>query len=67
MNLTKDDVKWLEENINNIPRVILGGKTPYELTKEKIPKLIEKLNSKYIVPDDVTLNPKDIITGDNHE
>lgn len=66
-NLTKDDVKRLEDNINNIPRDILGGKTPYELTKEKFPKLIEKLNSKYINPDDVTLNPKDIITGDNYE
>lgn len=66
-NLTKDDVKRIEDNINNIPRDILGGKTPYELTKEKFPKLIEKLNSKYINPDDVTLNPKDIITGDNHE
>ena len=66
-NLTKDDVKRLEDNINNIPRDILGGKTPYELTKEKFPKLIDKLNSKYINPDDVTLNPKDIITGDNYE
>lgn len=66
-NLTKDDVKILEDNINNIPRDILGGKTPYELTKEKFPKLIKKINSKYINPDDVTLNPKDIITGNCYE
>ena len=66
-NLTKEDVKRLEDNINNIPRDILGGKTPYELTKEKFPQLIEKLNSKYITPDDVTLNPKDIITSDSYE
>lgn len=66
-NLTLEDIKRLEDNINNIPRDILGGKTPYELLKEKFPELIEKLNSKYIEPDDVTLNPKDIILGDNHE
>ena len=60
-NITKDDIKRLEDNINNIPREILGGKTPYELTKEKFPTLIEKLNSNYINPDDVSLNPKDII------
>lgn len=66
-NLTKGDIKRLEDNINNIPRDIFGGKTPYELTKEKFPELIEKLNSKYISPDDVTLNPKDIITGDSYE
>lgn len=65
-NLTKEDVKRLEDNINNIPREILGGKTPYELTKENS-ELLEKLDSKYISPDDVTLNPKDIIIGDNHE
>lgn len=65
--LTKEDVKLLEDNINNIPRDILGGKTPYELTKEKYPELIKKLKSHYIDPDDVTLNKKDIIKGDNHE
>lgn len=59
--LTDEEVKMLEDNINNIPREILGNKTPYELTKEKYPELIKKLNSKYIAPDDVTLNPKDII------
>lgn len=65
--LTKEDVKLLEDNINNIPRDILGGKTPYELTKEKYPELIKKLKSHYIDPDDVTLNKKDIIKGDHHE
>ena len=59
--LTEADVKRLEDNINNIPRDIFGGKTPYQLTKEKFPALIEKINSNYINPDDVTLNPKDII------
>lgn len=65
-NLTKENIKNLEDNINNIPRDIFGGKTPYELTKEKYPKLIKKLNSKYIKPDDVTLNQDDILNGDNN-
>ncbi len=59
-NITQQQVKQMEDNINNIPRDIFGGKTPYELTNELYPELIEKLNSKYIAPDDVTLNPKDI-------
>lgn len=66
-NLTKQDIMNLENNINNIPRDIFGGKTPYELTKEKYPTLIKKLNSKYIKPDDVTLNPKDILGSDSNE
>ena len=66
-NLTKEDVKLLEDNINNIPRDILGGKTPYELTKEKFPELVKKMKSHYIEPDDVTLNKKHIIGSDTHE
>ena len=60
-DLTVEDIKRLEDNINNIPRDILGGDTPYNLTKEKFPTLIEKLESNYIAPDDVSLNKKDII------
>ena len=66
-HLTKEDIKLLEDNINNIPRDILGGKTPYELTKEKFPEFIEKINANYIQPDDVTLNKKDIIGCETHE
>ena len=66
-NLTKEDVKLLEDNINNIPRDILGGKTPYELTKEKFPELVKKMKSHYIEPDDVTLNKKHIVGRDTHE
>ena len=65
--MTKEDIKLLEDNINNIPRDILGGQTPYELTKEKFPELIEKMNSNYINPDDVTLNKKHIIGGEKNE
>ena len=60
-DLTVEDIKRLEDNINNIPRDILGGYTPYNLSKEKFPTLIEKLESNYIAPDDVSLNKKDII------
>lgn len=62
-NITYDQIKNIEDNINNIHREIFGGKTPYELTREKYPELIDLLNSKYIEPDKVTLNPKDIFKG----
>ena len=66
-HLTKEDIKLLEDNINNIPRDILGSKTPYELTKEKFPELIKRIEANYIQPDDVTLNRKYIIGGETHE
>ena len=61
--LKEGDFINIEDNINNIHREIFGGKTPYELTREKYPELIDLLNSKYIEPDKVTLNPKDIFKG----
>ncbi|MDO4963841.1 MAG: IS30 family transposase [bacterium] len=63
-NLTDIQVQKLETTINNIPRDKFKGKTPYELTKEKYPLLIEKLNYKHIDPDDVTLTKENIL-GDN--
>lgn len=66
-DLTNEQVKNIEDNINNIPREILGNKTPYELTKKMYPELIKKFNAKYIKPDDVTLNSKDILGGNNIE
>ena len=65
-SLTIEQVKQMEDNINNIPRDIFGGKTPYELTSELYPELSDLLNAKYIAPDDVTLNPLDIF-GDKNE
>lgn len=62
-NLNERQVKAIENNINNIPRDIFGGKTPYELTNEKYPDLIQKLDAKYIEPDEVTLNPDDIFNN----
>ena len=63
-SLTEKKVKLLEDNINNIPRDILGNETPYNLTKEKYPELIEKFGSNYIQPDEVSLNSESIL-GDN--
>lgn len=59
--LTEKQVKNLEEAINNIPRDKFNGLSPYEITKEKFPLLIKKLNYKYIKPDDVSLNKKTIL------
>lgn len=52
-DLTDEDVKKLEDNINNIPRDKFNGATPYELTKKLYPDLIELLNCNYIEPDKV--------------
>lgn len=66
--LTNEDVKRLQDNINSIPRESINNKTPYELTKEKYPTFIEKLDIKYMEPDEVTLNKKDILTdGDTND
>lgn len=60
-NLTSKQVQNLETNINNIPRDILEGKTPYQKTLEKYPMLLEKLDYKHINPDDVSLNIESIL------
>lgn len=64
-NLTSKTVKILEDNINNIPRDSLEGKTPFELMKEKYPNFIERLNCNYILPDDVNLSETSIKEIDN--
>lgn len=63
-NLTEQQVNNLETIINNIPRNKLNNKTPYELTINKYPELIKKLNYKKINPDDVNLNIDNIL---NHK
>lgn len=60
-NVTDEQIQKLEETINNIPRDILKGKTPYEETLIYYPELIKKLNYKYINPDDVSLTLDNII------
>jgi len=62
-DLTEDIIKRLEDNINNVPRDDLKGKTPHELTKELYPDLLSKLNCSYIEPDYVSLSKKDIMGG----
>lgn len=60
-NLTANQVQKLESTINNIPRDKFDGRTPYEMTKNKYPELLEKLNYKYIKPDDVSLTLESIL------
>jgi len=60
-NLTNEQIKRLQDNINAIPRNSLNGETPFDLTKKKFPELIKRLNCKYIKPDDVSLNINDIL------
>ena len=58
-NFNDEIIRKLEDNINNIPRDSLDGKTPYYLFNKKYPEVVNKLNCSYIKPDDVTLNEKD--------
>lgn len=58
-SFSEDQIHKLENIINNIPRLSLGNKSPYELTKKLYPDLILKLHYYKINPDDVSLNPKD--------
>jgi IS30 family transposase len=55
-NITPAIIKRLENNINNIPRASLDNKTPYELTFDLYPELIQKLNCSYIEPDIVNMS-----------
>lgn len=54
-NLLQKDCEILMSHINSIPRDLLGGMTPYELTENKlIPKeILNKFGIKKISPDDV--------------
>lgn len=63
-NLTEDQVQRLETTINNIPRDKFNGKSPFEMTKDKYPDLIAKLNYQYIMPDDVELTLENILGSD---
>lgn len=60
-DLNDEIVKRLQDNINAVPRLSLNNETPYNLTKKLYPELIEKLDCKYIKPDDVSLSDEDII------
>lgn len=63
-DLSISQVQKLETIINNIPRNKFDGKTPYEMTKDKYPELIKKLNYQYIEPDEVELTKDNVLRGD---
>ena len=65
--LNESSVKRLQDNINCIPRKSINGNTPYNLTKEKFPELIKRLDCQYIKPDDVDLSIGNIIRGEDDE
>ena len=58
-NFNDDIIFKLESNINNIPRKKFKGKSPYQLTKDLFPELINTLNYPFIDSDDTTLNIDD--------
>jgi len=62
-NLTVEQVKRLEDTINNIPRKSLGGQTPYQVMNKLFPQFIKLMNCNYIKPDDVSLTLKYILEG----
>ena len=58
-NLTQWDVRKAVDHVNNTPRERLNGKTPYELAHWLYGKaFLEKLQLRYVAPDEVTLTPK---------
>ena len=58
-DLTQWDVRKAADHVNNAPRKNLNGKTPYELAHWLYGKdFLEKLQLRYVAPDDVTLTPK---------
>ena len=65
--LTNMEIKKLQDNINAIPRDSLNGETPFNLTKRKYPNLIKNLKCQYINPDNVSLNPIDILENNNEK
>ena len=58
-NFNDDIIFKLASNINNIPRKKFKGKSPYQLTKDLFPELINTLNYPFIDSDDTTLNIDD--------
>ena len=57
--LTQWDIRKVVNHINSAPRESLGGETPYKLALKKYgPDILEALQLKFIVPDEVILSPK---------
>ena len=58
-HLSQWDVRKAVDHVNNAPRKNLNGKTPYEMAYALYGKrILEKLQLRYVAPDEVTLTPK---------
>ena len=56
---TQWDIRKAVDHVNNAPRKKLGGRTPYEIAvKTWDPETLQKLQLRYVAPDEVTLSPK---------
>lgn len=58
-DFTQWDIRKAVDHVNNAPRKKLGGRTPYEIAvKTWDPQTLQKLQLRYVAPDEVTLSPK---------
>ena len=58
-DFTQWDIRKAVDHVNNAPRKKLGGRTPYEIAvKTWDPETLQKLQLRYVAPDEVTLSPK---------
>lgn len=56
---TQWDIRKAVNHVNNAPRKRLDGRTPYETAMKTLgPEVLEKLQLRYVAPDEVTLSPK---------
>lgn len=56
---TQWDIRKAVDHVNNAPRKKLDGRTPYELAVKTFgTEILEKLQLRYVAPDEVTLSPK---------
>ena len=58
-DFTQWDIRKAIDHVNNAPRQKLDGRTPYETAvKTWDPETLQKLQLRYVAPDEVTLSPK---------
>lgn len=56
---TQWDIRKAVDHVNNAPRRKLDGRTPYELAIKTLGvETLQKLQLRYVAPDEVTLSPK---------
>lgn len=64
--ITQEDCDLIASNINNMTLDGLGNRTPYEFAKRFLgEEVLEKLNIKYIKPDDLVVKNIDMIKYEN--